>query len=603
MSAITNVKTTANANSIDKTTPPNLLSLYNNASYLDLYGGSVVFTITVLGAFLYYESRKYIQSNIYNLRKDWDKNKCKPHYMPLAGYVNPDPYKSNAEIVADNFKKCTSDITSKVTRAYSRPMKGLTDNMLKLKLATDTDLQNTIVTFDHLSKDTENIGSNFFSMGKTVLLYGQRMIANLKNAFERFGATIGTVIASIISILKVMSKGLEIFDAIIYDIILKMVIIAGFVIAALIVMIVAFFAGWQFPQAFFSISALVIMITYLVFTFVLLGLYMVWSYIVYGPDHALDEEVYEHIPINERDPKKKGLFDIIREKKFPKPEDDACFHKDTLVVMHDGTYKKISELELGDKLWDNNAVKCLTKTTGQFDSLINIGGILVTPGHRVKDNKTNTYFDAYCLPHRLVPKEEFLYCLCTENGYINITSNPEFCLENGPRHTMLTFLDWDDLDQKERLRLVHNMCALNKIQDELLDINIDRFTSELHIGFNKSTPLSVKRGNDTEVVSISEVCIGDELASGEVIRSIIRMDARKQAQIILNGIHMTDVQLHHYYKNSGHIIDPDTEIEIVPDDEREDILFNIMTDNGILSISEYTFPEFSFNVDYYLYYA
>ena len=595
--------TSANTNSIDDTKPTNMLSLYNNASYLDLYGGSVVFTITVLGAFLYYESRKYIQSNIYNLRKDWDKNRCKPYYMPLAGYVNPDPYKSNTEIVVDNFKKCTSDITSKVTRAYSKPMKGLTTNMLKLKLATDKDLQNTVVRFDKMSTDTENIGSNFFGMGKTVLLYGQRMIANLKNAFDRFGAIIGTIIASIISILKIMSKGLEIFDAIMYRTIVIMLSVAGVIIGILVAMIVAFFLGWQFPQAIFTITSLVIMITYLVFTFVLYGLYMVWSYIVYGPDHELDDEAYEFTPISERSEYNKGLFDIIREKRFPKPKDTACFHKDTLVIMQDGTYKKISDLQLGDKLWGNNSVKCLTKTTGQLDKIINIGGILVTPGHRVKNDKINIYFDAYCLPHRCASKEEFLYCLCTENGHINVTSNPDFCIENGPSYTMLTFLDWDDLDKKEMLRLVHNMHSANKIQDDLNQLKRERFIRELYIGFKHSTPISVKRGTDTEVIPISRLNIGDELASGEIIYTIIRIDARKQKQILLNGIHMSDIRGHHYYKSSGHIVDRYTEISDVPLDNNEDILYNVMTDTGVMTILEYTFPEFSFNIDYYLYYV
>jgi hypothetical protein len=602
-----NANTIADINTTDNTKQQTMLQLYNNASYLDLYGGSVVFTITILGAFLYYETKKYIQSNIYNIRKDWDKNKCKPHYMPLAGYVNPDPYKSNTDIVVDNFKKCTSDITSKVTKAYSRPMKGLTKNMLRLQLETDVDLKNARLKYNQFDLQTTKTGNNFFQMGKTVLLYGQRMISKIKNTFERFGATIGTVVASILSILKITSRGLEIFDAIMYRIIIIMISIASAIIVALGFMIFAFFAGWQFPQAIFSISALVIMITYLVFTFVILGLYMVWSHIVYGPDHALDEERDPDTPISKRDQNNKGLFDIIREKKFPKPPksvETACFHKDTLVVMHDGTCRNISELQLGDKLWDNNSVQCLTKTTGEKDDLINIGGIIVTPNHRVKDKNTDAYFDAYCLPHQCVPREKFLYCLCTSNGHINISSNSELNIENGPQYTMLTFLDWDDIDKNEMIRMCHNMWSLNKIQINLHCLKRIRcLTSELYIGFKYTTLVCVKKEQEIEVIPISEIRIGDQLLSGEIIQSIIRIDARKTKQILLNGIHMSDIRDHDYYKQCGLVYHPDVEIEDVTYDQREDVLYNVTTDTGIVTISEYTFPEFSFNVDYYLYYA
>jgi hypothetical protein len=80
--------------------------IYLKKSYLERYGGSVIFAIVAIIIVAFY----FIYLNIKNdkeiIKKDWAVNKCNPKYMPFAGMIIEPKDMSNTEYAIKNFAEC-----------------------------------------------------------------------------------------------------------------------------------------------------------------------------------------------------------------------------------------------------------------------------------------------------------------------------------------------------------------------------------------------------------------------------------------------------------------------------------------------------------------
>ena len=79
--------------------------LYNNAGFIEKYGGEVWITILIL--FIFGVAFTYINvlNHVNSVKKNWGHERCNPFIIPLAGWINNTNKDSESDFqyTVDNF--------------------------------------------------------------------------------------------------------------------------------------------------------------------------------------------------------------------------------------------------------------------------------------------------------------------------------------------------------------------------------------------------------------------------------------------------------------------------------------------------------------------
>ena len=193
------------------------------------------------------------------------------------------------------------------------------------------------------------------------------------------------------------------------------------------------------------------------------------------------------------------IFKIRPKLNFPKiPGKPKCFDKNTPIEMSDGSIKKISEIQIGDLLKDNNKVTATMKLDASGVNMYNLNCVIVSDTHFV------LYKDKWILaaehPHALPVSgydEKFLYCLNTTNKTIKINN--------------MSFIDWDEIYDEVRNRISRNHnIQTNEYYHDKLD---GGFTGDSIITMNNETKKTIK-----------DIRIGDVLRDNIIVYGIVEID-------------------------------------------------------------------------------
>jgi hypothetical protein len=96
--------------------------IYVKSSYLEKYGGSVIFTIFAILIVFFYFIYLNIQNNKEIVKKDWANNKCSPAYLPFAGVIMEPKDMSNMEYTIKNFSECSEVILKDIIQVALAPL-------------------------------------------------------------------------------------------------------------------------------------------------------------------------------------------------------------------------------------------------------------------------------------------------------------------------------------------------------------------------------------------------------------------------------------------------------------------------------------------------
>ena len=84
----------------------NVNKIYQQSTYLEKYGGSVVFSVfAVLGVAIYFVYL-HIKNNSGLIKKDWSTYRCHPLYIPFAGLIMNPKNMSKLDYTTENFSDC-----------------------------------------------------------------------------------------------------------------------------------------------------------------------------------------------------------------------------------------------------------------------------------------------------------------------------------------------------------------------------------------------------------------------------------------------------------------------------------------------------------------
>ena len=189
-----------------------------------------------------------------------------------------------------------------------------------------------------------------------------------------------------------------------------------------------------------------------------------------------------------------------------------CFDKNTLIKMYDGSYKKICEIDIGEKLRGGGQILSVIKSEIKNKLMYNYNGIVVSGDHlvfdsgswrRVKDCTISTKITNY--------EENYIYCLATSNNLI-------------PTITTV-FRDFNETNIPS-IRLFINKLILSYLNKNEFNIVTKKF-EEVNIGengFDENTEIEMDNGN---INYIKDIKFGDVLKNGKKIIGIIKIDASK----------------------------------------------------------------------------
>ena len=88
----------------------NLKSMYDNQTYFDQYGSSVIMLIILIFVLICVISYCLIMVNAQPIIDDWPNQRCNPLVMPFAGFINKPSNMSRLEFTAGNFNDCLNNI-------------------------------------------------------------------------------------------------------------------------------------------------------------------------------------------------------------------------------------------------------------------------------------------------------------------------------------------------------------------------------------------------------------------------------------------------------------------------------------------------------------
>ena len=196
--------------------------------------------------------------------------------------------------------------------------------------------------------------------------------------------------------------------------------------------------------------------------------------------------------------------DIFHENLLIPSGPPACFGKYTPIKLANNTIKCIYEIDINDVLYDGSIVTGVMQMSSYGHSTFDLSGIIVTGLHRVYHNEFGWIKSAnHPLSHEIKDyRENILYCLNTNTKVIKIDN--------------FTFLDWDDLDDKD-MDQINKRCTM--IQKHLDNKDIHKY---LDNGFDEETLIELEIGTQAKIKNIE---VNDILKFGERVLGIIKIDS------------------------------------------------------------------------------
>ena len=134
--------------------------IYVKSTYLERYGGSVIFAIFAILVVACYFVYLNIQNNKEIVKKDWATNKCNPLYMPFAGSIMEPKDMSKMEYTIKNFSECSETILKDIIQVALAPIEAasiLISASVSILTGITTNLMGAISNFriNSLQKETK----------------------------------------------------------------------------------------------------------------------------------------------------------------------------------------------------------------------------------------------------------------------------------------------------------------------------------------------------------------------------------------------------------------------------------------------------------------
>lgn len=438
----------------------NINNLYNKTGFLDKHGSELYITIfLILLTFIIY-SYFDIKNRIKPIKDNWSKEKCKPSVIPFAGIINAPEGTSKIQFTANNFAGCLNTILESVTSYALQPIYTLLMLIPKMILNILDSLNSIRQTFYNTRNSIEDVTKNIYSRGMNTTVPIIQFIMNVKDTIAK---THGIFTSSIFTLFGGYLTTRALIESI------------GKILVNFLVMLVA----------------LIIVLWIVPFTWPVAGIMTAGAVSVAVPLLAM------LIATNR----------IFKLSVGGIPKIPRCFDENNLIKLFDGSFKKISKMNVGDKLYNGSTVTSFMECSTEDHDFYNIHGVIVTGTHKMFDSNKGWIFVKEHPESILIHNygKSLMYCIGTDDKIIEI---------NG-----LLFTDWDELDDNCLEQLRQNAGFYTKLNTYFKPKYIHKY---LDGGFIKGTKIELNNGTEK---NIEDVSVNDVLKMNEKVLAIVRINA------------------------------------------------------------------------------
>lgn len=376
---------------------------YDNLSYFDLYGNSVIlFIFMTLFVFLVFSYCKVMQTKE-SIADDWVNQRCKPQNIPFAGWITHPEGTTEIQYTSENFQYCVQNILQNITSYALEPFQFMIKALTQIFNAIYNAIQQIREIINRLRNSLKVFSEDVLSRILNVMIPIQKMFIALMDTFQK--------------IQGVMTGGLYTMLGSYYTLQALMGAILELIIKVLVALVIIIVGLWVSPFTWPAAASM---------TAVFLSISIPLAIIIYFMKEVLH----------------------IKSSSIPKLR---CFDKNTQFVLADGTIKIIEEIKPQDVLIDGSVVTSKIKVTSKDLDMYNLNGITVSESHIV-------FNGGKWIPVREHPNAQRIYTYDEPYLYCLNTSSKTIVLNN------IIFTDWDEI-YDDNLEFILNYKSIQKLEN------------------------------------------------------------------------------------------------------------------------------------------
>ena len=528
----------ANMDNNNKNGLEHVKKIYENVTYFDQYGSSVLLLILITIVLLVVVSYCYIMINIKPIADDWVNQRCKPYVMPFAGLISKPDNVSITDYTAQNFNYCTQGILSSITGAMVEPLTYIVGVINGTIGQITGDLNSVRAMFNKIRTFFQSIFEEMMGRIMNIMIPLQQIIISFKDLISKIQ---GAMTAGLFTLLGSYYTLKSLLGAI-----AQLIIIILIAIAALIVIF------WLIPFTWgVAIS------TTTVFIAIAIPLAIMLAF----------------------------MSDVLKVQTNLSIPSVKCFDKNTLIELKNGLRKKIIDINVGDILFDNSMVTSKIKVLSQNSVMYCLNNIIVSDSHIVK------YLDEW-IPVSKHPnalklmsyEEPYLYCINTSSKIIQINN----CI----------FTDWDEIYNDDLKSVINNTLMPLKNENDIHKFVEGGFTGRTVIKMQNKSNKYISDVAIGDILENGELVYGVvEIDGININKQFIYYLGNK---CLVGGPNLCLCDTKYQTQTSLNIIDNDDVFKKEETTTNHNKLFHLLTNKKRFSVNNINFHDYNASIDIFL---
>ena len=175
-----------------------IMKQYENLTYFDQYGGSVISLVIITLILLLLCLYCYVIINIEPIKNNWAAERCKMYNIPFAGFINKPTNMSFNDFTIQNFNFCSQQILSSITGTMVEPITYITNAISNSLNEMSGSINSIRAVFDKLRTFFETIVKEIMGRLMNIMIPLQQIIISMKDVI---GKVQGTMTASLFTLL------------------------------------------------------------------------------------------------------------------------------------------------------------------------------------------------------------------------------------------------------------------------------------------------------------------------------------------------------------------------------------------------------------------
>jgi hypothetical protein len=533
----------------------NLRNLYENLTFFDNYGSSIIFFVLIT-IFLLLSTAYFISmSQAKQLRGNWEANRCKPSVLPFAGFINKPDNMTADEFTKQNFDYCMQNELKGLAAEATTPLTYVTSSLVAMADQIMNAMNAIRAMMSNMRGNFSNISEEIYEKMINFIIPVQEILVAIQDSFAKL---IGGLVAVFYSFVSTF-YGIQSLFGVIAEALVKMLI----ALAAIVMLMWLTPATWSTAAAGTALFGIISVPLIILLAFL--------------------QDAF-------------GIQVANGKLKAPSPHKLKCFDENTLFQMDNGEKKEIKYLKPGDVLVNKNAITSVIKVETHGSIMYNLHGTIVSNSHLVLSDKKFIRVSEHkeAKPLYLYGKP-YIYCLNTEHKYFDLNGN--------------TYSDWDELYGK-KLKTIIQRCR-EKYGWTTLTENRNEVHEYLANAFHGDTLITLQ---DEQVMPIKDIKVGSVLKNGNKVYGIVKTDGKtcEQYEYIFNNNNGTRI----IGTNNMALANKSNELTQtiyrhkinnkwkIEEDKKEEYLYNLLTNTETFEVNRIIeFCDYNVALDFFVRYS